>query len=340
LPHQIIKQIVKITLPSDVVQLQPGRKPKKGARKVKGVGRPRAPRAPRAPRKPKMVPRAPSAPSTLPKAPDGFLSQTFGAPPQPFLQTAQSFYEKQRQEQQDRLLAKALKKIEKEEYKETLKEPTVSVSAPSVISPVVQPSVSLKQAMQPRPIIIPQPSPGLSRLPARGSVAERYVRSRSREYIELGQGKVPGFRVSGSLWGITSPIIAEEIPRPPPLRGAPNQANQPSVDVNGEGKEAEILQPQTPAISLAQASQPIRRMKVESVDASPVSSQASSSSTEDIISEILRLRKREYSARDPYSQQKKRDTEARIQTLERQLKVDTSKINIKRRVLPDSDEDE
>jgi hypothetical protein len=31
--------------------------------------------------------------------------------------------------------------------------------------------------------MIPQPSPGISRLPARGSVAERYVRSRSREVM-------------------------------------------------------------------------------------------------------------------------------------------------------------
>lgn len=336
LPNQIIKQIIKISLPSDVVQLQPGRKPKKGARKPTKRGAPQR-------KKPVGTDRRKKEPTyRLPKAPEGVLSHTTtsGAPPeypsvfgdnqprpfsQPFLQ--QSFFERQRQIEDDKLLAKALQKIYKEEQKETTTQPV-----PSPITPVVQPSMSLKEAMQPRPIMIPQPSPVISRLPARGSVAERYVRSRSRE-IELGQGRVPGFRVSESFWGISSPIVAEEVPRPPPLRGAPNQANQPSVDVTVEEKEVAKPQPQVPAVSLAQASQQrgldISKLNIkrQAIEDSPMASQSSSSSIEDLVEERKRklrstlamLKNVRISARDPEYDRKITQNEAKIQAIRDEL---------------------
>jgi hypothetical protein len=197
------------------------------------------------------------------------------------------------------------KGVKKEEV--SVKKEEVPVKKEEVLSPVapiVQSAMSLKQALQ---------SP--SRIPV--------SRSRSRS-------------MSG-LWGIHSNIIAEEVPSPPPLRGAPNQANQPSVDVNGEGKEAEILQPQTPAISLAQASLPARvpYLEDEAEDiplARQVSSQASSSSlTAESLEqkieerksflrdELQRLQALKFSARERGYIQRKAENDKKMKQIREEL---------------------
>lgn len=344
LPNQIIKQIIKISLPSDVVQLQPGRKPKKGARKPTKRGAPQR-------KKPVGTDRRKKEPTyRLPKAPEGVLSHTTsGAPPAPPAYPsvfgdnqprpfAQPTFQPPSTTPFEKMFYEKLAQFKTTPGMPTPDQPTKPTQpAPSPIAPVVQPSMSLKEAMQPRPIMIPQPSPVISRLPARGSVAERYVRSRSRE-IELGQGRVPGFRVPESFWGISSPIVAEEVPRPPPLRGAPNQANQPSVDVTVEEKEVAKPQPQVPAVSLAQSSQPrgldISKLNIkrQAIDDSPMASQASSSSltvesleeTRDARKRKLRLalsvlRKTRISARDPDYERKTVENEAKIQAIRDEL---------------------
>lgn len=309
--NQIIKQIVKVVLPSDVVQLQPGRrkKPKKGTRKLKKDGV-KAPRI----KEPRGTSKPPSG--NLPRAPEGFLSHNirqdkpqypsvFGdSQPRSFAQ--QTFQPPPSQSLFEKMIIDLTrdKGVKKEEVVSPM--PVKKEEVLSPVAPIVQSAMSLKQALQ---------SP--SRIPV--------SRSRSRS-------------MSG-LWGIHSNIIAEEIPSPPPVRGAPNQANQPSVDVNGEGKEAEILRPQTPSISLAQASLPARAPYLEDEEediplARQVSSQASASvaplDAEQIESninsrksvlrdELQRLQGLKFSARERGYIQKKAENERKMKRIREEL---------------------
>ena len=216
LPHQIIKQIVKITLPSDVVQLQPGKK-KKAKKTPRGKG-------------------GKGKGGKGPKAPDGFLSHNirpdqppppppaypsvFGTNlPRPFAQTP---FQTPFQSPFEKMFFEKLRETPKETPKET---PMASVSMPSALTPQT-PAITLS---------------GKS-----GEELAKVIFDRARARSQSRAGKMMAEE-------IPRPAIASPLLRMPVLSGAPNQAVQPSVDVDGDGKEAMKLQPQAPAITFVQA---------------------------------------------------------------------------------------
>jgi type II secretory pathway pseudopilin PulG len=203
----------------------------------------------------------------------------FGAPrpPQPFLQTGQSFYEKQRQEEADKRLARALQIIEREEKKETpgkitsgapmSRQPTTvevfgvpktGFSIPSSATSVPLSSRSSTTPMQAVSALSPSlPSVSLSQKTAQ-LISQSQVGIEKAQILRrtLSQGAQP----------------------------APNAGNQPSVDVDGEGKEEEVLQPQQPAMTFVQASPPPQPYAVAS---SASSSQAGAPSFHKINLDIF-----------------------------------------------------
>lgn len=189
--NQIIKQIVKVVLPSDVVQLQAGRKKKpKKAKKTKGVKAAQVPRAPRPP---------PSL-GGLPKAPEGFLSHNirpeypsvFGAnPPRQFAQP--SFQPPAPTPKETPFEKMFFEQLVQFKSKQTPKETPEAPVVPSI------PSMSLDDVFK--------------------------------------KGRIPRG-------------VPPNAPFPPSRKApfsAPNQANQPSIDVTPEGKEEMKLRPQAPA---------------------------------------------------------------------------------------------
>lgn len=305
-----IQQIVKVLI-GDTTVLQPGRK-KRGApdqrkaKKAKKAKKPAEQKQGKArPSLGKYVPRQKD--EKAPKGQEGFLSQVFGPPkppvgyPAPFISPTPSFYDRQRQIEEDRLLAKVLQRFEKQEQKETPGKPTPGLAGLSPSSSVAssqsvfgnaplaaRPALSRAPTVQMQSIedVLPPASQGVFGLPRTGfsipasasnvllprpsissSVATPMHAASAASSIVP---SVPSVSLSqaSSLASRTAELIAESqqsIEKAQSLRRtlsqgsqpAPNASVQPSVDVNGDGKEAEELQPQQPAMTFIQASSSI-----------------------------------------------------------------------------------
>jgi hypothetical protein len=222
---QAVKQIVQVLVHAqkprdDEVILRPGRK-----KKTKKTA------------KKKPTKKAPSAPK--PSGPEGFISQVFGPPrpppgvPAPFISAQFSnLSERIRQAEQDSQLAKALQRIEKLEAKET-PTPERTTTLTRVDTTVLEPA---------------RPATGMSiGLPSevvrQVSIPQRTVSQPSVSLRQLTGQEI----ASGIMQRARSQVLGQP-------QSAPNRANQPSVDVDGDGKEEKYLQPQQPSFRLARSS--------------------------------------------------------------------------------------
>lgn len=254
---QAVKQIVQVLVHAqapkkDEAILQPGRKKRKTTR--------RATKKPAA-KKPSTKPPLPP-PSQKPRAPDGFISQVFGAPrPPPQFIPAQytNLYDRIQQIEKDSQLAKAIQRIEKLESKET-PTPTTPVLTRADTAPLPParpatgvsiglPAETVRQISIP-PRTISQPSVPLRQLTGQQIASGIMERARSQVLSSSG---------------------AERVAASQP-QSAPNRANQPSVDVDGDGKEEEHLQPQQPSFRLAKSSSGVSPYQLP---AQPVNSSSS-----------------------------------------------------------------
>lgn len=225
---QAVKQIVQVLVHAqkprdDEVILRPGRKKKKTTTKKTA--------------KKKPTKKAPSAPK--PSGPEGFISQVFGPPrpppgvPAPFISAQFSnLSERIRQAEQDSQLAKALQRIEKLEAKET-PTPERTTTLTRVDTTVLEPA---------------RPATGMSiGLPSevvrQVSIPQRTVSQPSVSLRQLTGQEI----ASGIMQRARSQVLGQP-------QSAPNRANQPSVDVDGDGKEEKYLQPQQPSFRLARSS--------------------------------------------------------------------------------------
>jgi hypothetical protein len=289
-----IQQIVKVLI-GDTAVLQSGRRKKDKKKGKKSVKR-KAPtqKEKKPPMKGGKPPRPPGG--NLPKAPDGFLSQVFGPPkppagfPAPFISPAPSFYDRQKQEEADKRLARALQIIERDEKKETPGKITSGAPsfsglssstsiAQSVFGSQSRPPMSRQPTTQSQTPdeVLPPAAQGVFGVPRTGfsipsSATSVSLSSRSSSVATPMQAASAASSISPSVPSVslsqlasrTEQLISQSqvgLEKAQSLRRtlsqgaqpAPNAGSQPSVDVDGEGKEAEELQPQQGAMTFVQA---------------------------------------------------------------------------------------
>lgn len=224
---QAVKQIVQVLVHAqqprdDEVVLKPGRKKRKTTKKPTT-------------KKKKPTSKPPPPP---PSRQDGIFSQVFGPPrpplgiPAPFISPPFStLSERIRQTEQDSQLAKALQRIEKLEAKET-PTPERTTTLARVDTTVLEPA---------------RPATGMSiGLPSE-TVRQISIPPRTISQPSVSLRQLTGQQVAA---GIMERARSQVLGQP---QSAPNSANQPSVDVDGDGKEEKYLQPQQPSFRLARS---------------------------------------------------------------------------------------